>query len=328
MDKPLVSIIIPLYNASPFISKCLESAINQTWPQKEIIVVDDGSTDNSFEIAKTYQSKSVQIHQQQNKGASAARNLGLVHAKGDYIQFLDADDFLSDNKIELQVEVLEKNPGYLALCETIHFFNFSDILQSNRDKSWYNQTTDQPFDFLLKLIGGEVIGKGYGGMIQPNAWLVPSSIINKTGPWNEELSVDDDGEYFCRILLNTKGICFVPQTFNYYRKYLVSGANLSLSQQLTYKGYSSMIKAIDLKYEYLQTKVAVDLLNKMFIAPYVRVGIATFPKFNDLSRYAINKAKQLGAKKMTYSGGPVSLMLSRYFGWRVIRLISYWRFGF
>ena len=84
--KQLVSIIIPAYNAEKWISACIESAISQTWPRKEILVVDDGSSDKTLEVAKSYSSPELRVFSQENRGASAARNHGLSMAQGDYIQ--------------------------------------------------------------------------------------------------------------------------------------------------------------------------------------------------------------------------------------------------
>src|ERR1700744_3507890 len=103
---PLVSIIIPVYNSEKYLSDAIQSAINQTWSDTEIIIIDDGSTDNSLQVAQQFISEKVKIFHQENKGASVARNYGLTKAKGDYIQFLDADDILSNNKIEAQMTVL------------------------------------------------------------------------------------------------------------------------------------------------------------------------------------------------------------------------------
>src|SRR5580698_4662849 len=96
---PLVSIIIPSYNSENHLAETIKSALSQTWVNKEIIIIDDGSTDSSVQIAKGFESN-VKVLVQKNKGASAARNAGLKEAKGDYIQFLDSDDLLSPDKIE------------------------------------------------------------------------------------------------------------------------------------------------------------------------------------------------------------------------------------
>src|SRR5271165_3187575 len=106
-EYPLVSVIIPVYNSEKYLAESIESAIGQTWSSKEIIVVDDGSTDNSFEIARKFAGRpEVKVVTQENRGAAAARNAGLKEAKGEFIQFLDADDLLSADKIESQMKLL------------------------------------------------------------------------------------------------------------------------------------------------------------------------------------------------------------------------------
>ncbi|MCD6661725.1 MAG: glycosyltransferase family 2 protein, partial [Lentimicrobium sp.] len=105
-NYPLVSIIIPAYNAERFIRETLDSVVNQTWPDIEVFVVDDGSRDKTVEIARTYESEKLKVFTQKNQGACVARNKGLSMSKGKYLQFLDADDVISLDKIEKQVQVL------------------------------------------------------------------------------------------------------------------------------------------------------------------------------------------------------------------------------
>src|ERR1700687_2315947 len=106
--KPLVSILIPAFNAQDCISDTLRSAIAQTWERKEIIVVDDGSTDQTLAIARQFESQGVQVITQSNQGAAAARNKALSLSQGDYIQWLDSDDLLGPDKIALQMAAVEQ----------------------------------------------------------------------------------------------------------------------------------------------------------------------------------------------------------------------------
>lgn len=119
---PTISIVIPSYNQSDYLEDCLDSAYNQTTPALEIIVVDDGSTDNSLEIANQYMFKelpyiesNVKVISQVNKGLASARNTGIMAAKGDYILFLDADDVLKENAIARIIqEIMATNPDIVA----------------------------------------------------------------------------------------------------------------------------------------------------------------------------------------------------------------------
>src|SRR6266404_1919322 len=101
---PLVSILIPAYNAEAWIVDTIRSALGQTWPRKEIIVVDDGSRDQTLSIARQFASETVSVVSQENQGAAAARNKAFEMSQGDYIQWLDADDLLSPDKIAKQME--------------------------------------------------------------------------------------------------------------------------------------------------------------------------------------------------------------------------------
>ena len=107
--SPLVSILIPAYNAERWIADTIRSAQAQTWPRKEIIVVDDGSTDQTLSIVQKFASKEVSVVSQENRGVCAARNRAYDLCQGDYIQWLDADDLLSSNKIAKQLEAAQES---------------------------------------------------------------------------------------------------------------------------------------------------------------------------------------------------------------------------
>src|SRR5689334_18951791 len=103
MTDPLVSVIIPCRNGVAWLNKAIESCLDQTWRNKEIIVIDNGSVDGSLELAKRYESRGVFVLECAREGASAARNVGLARASGDLVQFLDCDDVLDRDKIRVQV---------------------------------------------------------------------------------------------------------------------------------------------------------------------------------------------------------------------------------
>jgi glycosyltransferase involved in cell wall biosynthesis len=126
-SKYLVSVIIPAYNAASFIEECINSVINQTYKNIEIIVVNDGSIDDTETILKSYTDKRLRIINQKNKGCSAAKNKGLEFARGVFVQYLDADDILSEDKIEIQVKALKENNNCIAVCKTVVFkLNIND----------------------------------------------------------------------------------------------------------------------------------------------------------------------------------------------------------
>ncbi len=204
MRAKLVSILIPAYNADPYLSQCIDSALNQTWPHCEIIVVDDGSTDNTLAIAKSYQSKGVRVYVQNHLGSCYTRNAALSHARGELIQFLDADDLLSPDKIEAQVIALQDNIDEVAICHTTYFYHGTDHTTIPLQTQKHVSEASVPMELLIELWGGN--SQGAGDMIQTNAYLTPIEVIQKSGNWETQVnfSPDDDGEFFARVLLASR----------------------------------------------------------------------------------------------------------------------------
>src|SRR5215469_12892220 len=118
MIKPLVSILIPAFNAEKWIAETIRSALAQTWPRKEIIVVDDGSTDRTLAVARQFASKDVAVLSRENHGAAATRNHAFSLSQGDYIQWLDADDLLSPDKVERQMGAVEETRSSWTLLSS------------------------------------------------------------------------------------------------------------------------------------------------------------------------------------------------------------------
>ena len=184
--NPKLSIIIPVYNSERWLSQTIESCLNQVWENIEILIVDDGSSDDSVAIANRYASEKVKVVTQPNQGASGARSNGLKLAKGDFIQYLDADDLLAPTKISDQIDLLEKSPpNYLAICGTMHFFDGEDPDQGILENSEsFIKDTDDPVDWLIHLLGGD----GAGGMVPMSAWLTPRAVADKAGFWAADLN--------------------------------------------------------------------------------------------------------------------------------------------
>jgi len=315
--KPLVSIIIPVYNCEKFLECCVKSVLSQSWPEKEIIIVNDGSTDNSLKIAERINFREIRIINQQKSGAAAARNTGLRYARGKYIQFLDADDLLSEDKIEQQVMSLYGSEELVAVCSTVHFYRLDTHLENL--PSPYDErflfTTNKPFEFLINLWGGN---NGRGSMVQPNAWLTPRKLIEKAGNWNEELSVDDDGEFFARVLLLSKGIVRT-KGLNYYRKYQ-NGSNLSSSND--YKALQSLLKASLAKKEELLSRCSTDAAKRAIDRLLTDVSVLAYLKYPDLVNLA--EANYCGVRKINPDlGGEVINFLSKALGWKFAKRIQH-----
>ena len=201
--KPLVSILIPAYNSEEWIAETLRSAISQTWPRKEIIVVDDGSSDRTAEVARRFASKEVSVVTQENGGAAAARNRALQLSQGDYIQWLDADDLLAPDKIEKQLAALgDAANKRILLSAPWAYFSY----RTNRARFVPNSLHQDlsPVEWLLRKMGENL-------HMQNATWLVSRELAQAAGPWDTSLDYDQDGEYFSRVLLASEGTRFVPK---------------------------------------------------------------------------------------------------------------------
>lgn len=120
-NKPLISVIVPVYNVEKYVGRCLTSIINQSYTNLEIIVVNDGSTDNSFSVCKEYAAKDnrIKLITQENRGLSGARNTGLRHYTGEYVTFVDSDDWIHRNMIEFLYNVLMRHDSEMSLCASL-----------------------------------------------------------------------------------------------------------------------------------------------------------------------------------------------------------------
>src|ERR1700730_823059 len=224
--KPLVSILIPAYNAETWIADTIKSAIGQSWPRKEIIIVDDGSTDQTLAIARQFASKEVVVVSQNNQGAAATRNHALSVSQGDFIQWLDADDLLSPNKVTKQLEALGENRNLRTLLssEWGYFAYRTDRAQFLPTSLWSDLV---PVEWLLRKMGENQ-------HMQTATWLVSRELTEAAGSWDVRLLSDDDGEYFCRVLLASEGVRFVSGAKVFYR--------VTPSSRLSYVGMSDRKK--------------------------------------------------------------------------------------
>jgi glycosyltransferase involved in cell wall biosynthesis len=207
--KRLVSILIPAHNAEPWIADTIKSALAQTWPRKEIIIVDDGSRDQTVRVARQFASEVVSVVTQENEGASAARNKAFELCQGDYIQWLDADDLLSPDKIAKQMAAAQECQDKRRLLSSGwgYFMYRPSRAQFLPTPLWCDLP---PIEWLLRKWEGS-------HHMQTATWLVSRELTESAGPWNTRLLGDDDGEYFCRVLLASSGVRFVPDAKVFYR---------------------------------------------------------------------------------------------------------------
>ena len=230
----LVSVIVPLYNAEKYIEETMESILNQTYKNIEIVIVDDGSKDQSSSIVKNFKKKypeQIKYILQENQGVSVARNTGIENANGEYISFHDSDDLWHSTKIEKQMESMHKNNMNACYCGYMNFYeetgekveNTTNFVKGNMTKAFL---THQVF-------------------AQTSTWIFKKSIVMDHNirftpgcSWGEDLE-------FLFKLMSVTNVCYVDEYLTYYR--ILSGGNLSSN----YKDYE------------LKTTKELEVFNRM-----------------------------------------------------------------
>lgn len=300
---PLVSILIPAYNAEKWLAETLRSALNQTWPRKEIIVVDDGSTDNTLAIAKSFSSYNVKILNQENLGASAARNRALETARGDYVQFFDADDILAPDKIEKQIiQVGCRASDIVIACQWARFYTSPQEALFAPEPVWADMA---PIDWLICSWEG-------GGMMHPAAWLVPRLLVEKAGRWDESLSLNDDGEYFTRVLLSSSRVEFCESARSYYR----SGNKGSLSNSKSNAAWLSYFRSLELCSQFLLDREDSPRTRHACATAFQRFVYDAYLYAPDLVERAEAKVKGLGGSELKPCGSPLYHSTASVLGWK------------
>ncbi len=306
--KPLVSILIPAYNAEEWIAHTLRSAIEQTWQHKEIIVVDDGSTDRTGEVARHFVSKGVVVVSTRNQGVSAAENHAFQLCQGDYIQWLGADDLLAPDKIERQLTALQKIDSRRVLLSSpwAHFYYRTRQARFIYNSLWENLS---PVEWLLRKMGENL-------HMQPATWLTSRELAEAAGPFDTRLYYDDDGEYFCRVLLASEGTCFVPGTGVFYR--------LTGMSRVSYIGNSdkkkdSLLLSMKLHIQYLRSLEESERVRKACLAYVQNQCIHFYPERPDILAELHQLAVQLqGSLKVPRLRSKYAWM-EPLFGWNTAK---------
>lgn len=316
--QALVSVIVPAHNSEKWIEETIQCIEEQSYPNIEAFIIDDGSTDNTFKVAKALESDRVKVFTQKNAGACSARNHGIELSKGDYYQFLDADDLMSRDKIANQVRKLEENPGCMAMCSYVRFFDGEDpYAQTLSDDSEYLFNTDDPADFLARMWGG------YGSpiMVLTHAWLSPRNIVESIAPWNEDIKLDQDGEYFTRAVLASKGLVYTDDIV-YYRSFL-GGSNIA-SQYNKKEKLESALFSLDLKGSYLLEKLDNKVVRKALASQYMELAVNAYPLHPELTKIFEKKIKEQGVKPhIPVMGGKAIEAVKCLLGWKAAKWIRY-----
>lgn len=290
--KLLISIIIPVYNSEKYVKDTLESCLKQTYTNLEIIIVNDGSTDKSEKIINGFNDTRIKYFKITNSGPCYARNFGIKKATGDLFQFLDADDILEKDKIKAQVKIYESHGEdfiYGGIMGAI--IKGQKYLEPGFEFYYRNLTPQEYFRNMFH---------NFGKYYTTGIWLVPRKLVEGTHGWDEKVKINNDGEYFTRIILNSKGIIFCPESIFYYRRDVPKSVSKRFDSREIYESwlysYSCYVENFN---KNLGKKVAADLGRKALSVFYCN----SYPNYPELSRECRMQIRALGWKNPVAHGG-------------------------
>jgi glycosyltransferase involved in cell wall biosynthesis len=303
MSNILISIITTVFNKEEYLSISIESVLNQTYKNFEWIIINDGSTDNSDDVIKSYCDSRIRYVSNINLGQSKASNHALKMISGDYIKFFDADDVMNSSHLEEQLKETNGRNNILVSCSWGRFYNnkpesaifepelvWKDLLSIDWMKNSLRQKSD---------------------MMPAWLWLIPKEVIQKAGGWNDNLTLNNDFEFSMRLLSSVTEVKFVPQAKMYYR----SGIS-SLSTMQDDKSILSNILSCELGCSYLLTNENTPETRQLCANRFQELIFRVYPHNMKYINYLEEKVKELGGSKKNMEGGIVFSIFRFCFGWK------------
>jgi glycosyltransferase involved in cell wall biosynthesis len=306
---PQVSVLIPCFNAEKYIGETLESVLRQTWSATEIIVVDDGSIDGSSDVVRSFGQSKIRLIEQANRGQTAALNKCLEYAHGEFVQYLDADDVIEPEKIERQIKRLVDQPRCIASAEWGRFYESPTETKFAAESVWRDLA---PLDWIVLSRAGGL------GMMLPALWLIPMATIRVVGPWAEDLTLNNDAEYFTRVLLASDRVLFCPGARCHYR----SGVQSSLSGRKSPRAWQSQYRVLELCESYVRAREDSERVRRAFSLSWQHLSHSCYPYDPELSARALARAREIHTVTIRPDGGWAFKIASQLVGWRVARKLQ------
>lgn len=214
--EDLISIIIPIYNAATYLSECLESIKRQTYNHFECLLINDGSTDQSEMIIKSFANddRRFRLINQSNMGVSAARNTGIINSKGNYITFIDADDWIDEQYLEVLLRHLKNSDADISICGSLFEYPNSTLKKSFRCDSSFSVK-----EALISLFNDAEIRPAVWGKLYKKSILIDNNIM-----MDQSISYSEDTLFVTEVILICKRIPVIESAMYHYRMYNIGSA--------------------------------------------------------------------------------------------------------
>jgi len=298
------------YNAQAYVGEALDAALAQTWPNVEVVIVNDGSTDRTPEILDAYDKRSqVTVIHQENVGHSGALNRAYAESEGELIKFFDADDLIARDMVERQVNRLEGSHTHVASAEWARFCDDPSGATFEPETVWRDM---DPADWLVTACGNA------RPMMQCAIFLIPRPILESAGGWDEQLSLINDFEFFTRLLLQSEGIRFTPGARLYYR----SGLSGNLSGRMDREAIESEHRSLLLGMQHLLDHESTPGTRRVAANTLQNFIHRRYPDYPDLRAEMKERVEELGGSDLKPSGPPGFEVLRPIVGWKTARRIE------
>ena len=305
MKKPLISIITPCYNSEKYIVETIDSVLSQTYSNFEWIIINDGSTDNTSEIIKSYFDERIKYFYQDNMGQSAASNRGIRETSGEFIKFLDADDIINETHLEELISLADDD-STLVSCGWGRFYNddlksfsleWEDVSRSMDSFEWIKTALSQRHDMMPGWL-----------------WLIPKKLMDKVGGWDERFALNNDFEFSVRLLMASKQVVFSPNAIVYYR----TNTN-TLSTTIYEDSLCNAIESNLLGIGYILERENTVFTRRICANRLQEWAFIAFPSYPKLYRQLKSEIKTLGGSNLKIEGGWKKRVVCFIFGWKLAK---------
>jgi hypothetical protein len=304
-----LSVLIACYNTAQYLQSAIDSVFSQTCDDFEIIVVDDGSTDGSVDVLSRITDPRLRVITQANGGASQARNRAFAASSGKFVLYFDADDLMVPKHLESLISRVKDEPRCVALSQWSRFYG------SPTEAVFPARPTEQDLPAVDWIVRDWA---NVRPMTQSGMFLIPRTLVDEHGGWDERLSLIDDFEFFARILSRSAGVRFAPEARLLYR----SGRPGSLSQQKSRKAVESAHLSLMLGTQHLLDAEDSPRTRKVCANVLQDFEYTYYPEHPDLRASMRARVAELGGSDLEPDGPPGFQKLRRFTGWKIARQVQ------
>lgn len=311
MKKPAISVIMPVYNAEKYVGASIQSVLDQRFSDFELIIINDGCTDQSAAVISSFEDQRIVYHEQPNQGQVIASNNGIKLARGRYIKFFDADDILDPAHLDLQYKVLNGSTVHLAACQWAVFYE--DYHTASFKPEYTNRDYDEPLDWFYDAHHYDV------GMLGAWRWLIPRPLLDKAGYWHPDLSLNNDFDFSVRLLCASQGVRYAKGAKLYYR----TGNQGALTHSRTRNAYQSALLTTELAMDQILGLENSARMRRLFANRFQTWIYQIYPEHPDIRRTMHSHIKRLGGSTVKPEGGRLFRFLNQFLPWEIVRWVQF-----